>query len=110
MGSGAKDGLRRMRIRTRERAEAVCSAITAEYMALASNKRENGSGVEYEIDDLVCYACMAGHRELVSCEQCLDLPPATLFAFPSHSELHLSEEKLAEISKLSFLGYNVNPS
>ena len=94
MGSGAEVGLKAMRIKTLESAQAACSSILAE--CLANVKRDctaDTVDVQYDIDDLVCFACMASK----DCEDCLEMPPMTLFAYPDHSELSFPAERVAEI-------------
>ena len=58
MGSGAEDGLEVAGIRTYEDAVAVRNQLAMEYAA--------ASGAHFDLDDLVCFACLSQHKEAVA--------------------------------------------
>ena len=58
MGSGAEEGLEVAGIRTYEDAVAVRNQLAMEYAA--------ASGAHFDLDDLVCFACLSQHKEAVA--------------------------------------------
>ena len=79
MGSGAEHGLEVARIKTLRQALSACDAITAFY---TDAKR-------YDIDDLVCFACMSQHRELSGPDMPGTSLTASVFTYPPTDELPL---------------------